>query len=234
MHTGQVVADFDAAFSRPTLDSAAGEPEAVNSVAAFPTRLAGVTTVSDEQGLVGPDGVVQRQKLVLIPGQFLSVAAGDPNGRGTQVLYDNMSGDIYYSASTDWIAPKVGEVVLQRSAGDAFANVSVTASDDSGIQRVVALYQAGAGPWQSLDLGASAGSFVGSLAVPPAIANEQIRVVIQAVDGAGNVSWAANKGPGFAPTPPPPPAPTVALSPVTPSLGLVRHCSAGLGERIHR
>ncbi|MEY2417216.1 MAG: hypothetical protein QOH53_2550, partial [Ilumatobacteraceae bacterium] len=219
LHTGQVVADFDAAFSRPTLDSAAGEPEAVNSVAAFPTRLAGVTTLSDAQGLVGPDGVVQRQKLVLIPGQFLSVAAGDPNGRGTQVLYDNMSGDVYYSASTDWTAPKVGDVVLQRSPGDAFANVSVTASDDSGIQRVVALYQAAAGPWQSLDLGASAGSFVGSLAVPPAIANEQIRVVVQAVDGAGNVSWAANKGPGFAPTPPPPPAPSVALSPVAPASG---------------
>ena len=99
-----MVAYFDAAFSRPTLDNAAGEPEPVNSVAAFPTRLAGVTTLSDQQGLVGPDGVVQRQKLVLIPGQFLSTAPGDPNGRGTQVLYDNMSGDVYYSASTDWVA----------------------------------------------------------------------------------------------------------------------------------
>ena len=68
----RIVADFDAAFSRPTLDNAAGEPEAVNSVAAFPTRLAGVTTASDSNGLVGPDGVAQRQKLVLIPGQFLA------------------------------------------------------------------------------------------------------------------------------------------------------------------
>ncbi len=48
--TGDVVADFDAAFSRPTLDNAAGEPEPVNAVAAFPTRLAGVTTASDTQG----------------------------------------------------------------------------------------------------------------------------------------------------------------------------------------
>jgi hypothetical protein len=221
LHTGQVVADFDAAFSRPTLDNAAGEPEPVNSVAAFPTRLAGVTTISDQQGLVGPDGIAQRQKLVLIPGQFISVTAGDPNGRGTQVLYDNMSGDVYYSASPDWTPPKVGEVVLQRTVGDAFANVAVSATDDSppGIQRVVALYQAGANPWQSLDLGSSAGSFVGSLAVPAAIANEQIKVVIQVVDGAGNVSWAANKGPGFAPAPPPPPAPTVTLAPVTPASG---------------
>jgi VCBS repeat-containing protein len=216
--TGQVITDFDAAFSRPTLDNAAGEPEAVNSVAAFPTRQAGVTTISDTQGLVGPDGVAQRQKLVLIPGQFLSVAPGDPNGRGTQVLYNNMSGDVYYSPSTDWTAPKVGDVVLQRTPGDTFANVAVAAGDPSGIHRVVALYQAG-GDWKSLDLGPSAGSFVGSLSVPAGIANDQIRVVVQAVDGAGNVSWASNKGPGFAPTPPPPPAPVVTLSPTTPASG---------------
>ena len=36
-------------------------------VAAFPTRLAGVTTASDTHGLVGPDGVAQRQRLVLDP-----------------------------------------------------------------------------------------------------------------------------------------------------------------------
>ena len=216
--TDRTITDFDAAFSRPTLDNAAGEPEAVNSVAAFPTRLAGVTTSSDAQGLVGPDGVAQRQKLVLLPGQFSSVLPDDPNGVGTQVLYRQMSGDVYYSASTDWTPPQVGEVVLQRSPGDTFANVSVSASDASLIHRAVALYQAG-GPWQSLDLGSSSGSFVGSLAVPAGIANEQIRVVIQVVDRAGNVSWAANKGPGFAPTPPPPPAPTVTLSPVTPASG---------------
>ena len=57
------------------------------------------------------------------------------------------------------------------------------------------------------------------MAVPNGIANEQIRVIVQVVDGAGNVSWAANKGPGFAPTPPPPPAPTVTLSPVAPASG---------------
>ncbi len=100
LRTGQVVPDFDAAFSRPTLDNAAGEPEAVNSVAAFPTRLAGVTTSSDTQGLLGPDGVAQREKLILIPGQFLATAPDDPNGKGTQVLYDRMSGDVYYSDST--------------------------------------------------------------------------------------------------------------------------------------
>ncbi len=62
-------------------------------------------------------------------------------------------------------------------------------------------------------------SFTGVLVVPAAIANEQIRVVVQVVDGAGNVSWASNKGPGFAPTPPPPPPPQVTLSPVVPTSG---------------
>ncbi len=215
--TGDVVADFDAAFSRPTLDNAAGEPEPVNAVAAFPTRLAGVTTASDERGPVGPDGIQQRQQLVLIPGQFLS-GTNDTPGRGTQVLFDQMSGDVYYSPSTDWTPPKVGEVVLSRASGDTTALVTVDASDASGIHRTVALYQAG-GDWTSVDLGVGSGVFTGTLSVPTAIANEQIRVVVQVVDGAGNVSWASNKGPGFTPTPPPPPPPTVALSPVVPTSG---------------
>ena len=122
--TGDVVADFDAAFSRPTLDNAAGEPEPVNGVAAFPTRLAGVTTSSDDRGPIGPDGIAQRQQLVLIPGQFLS-SPDDGPGLGTQVLFDQMSGDVYYSPSDDWTAPKVGEVALNRTAGDTTAVVSV-------------------------------------------------------------------------------------------------------------
>ncbi|MEO7369627.1 MAG: Ig-like domain-containing protein, partial [Ilumatobacteraceae bacterium] len=219
LQTDRVVTPFDAAFSRPTLDNAAGEPEAVNSVAAFPTRLAGVTTASDTQGLVGPDGIAQRQKLVLIPGQFISTRPDDPTGTGAQVLFKNMSGDVYYSDSTDWTAPKVGDVVLRRSSGEAFANVSVVAGDASNIHRVVALWQAGTQDWQSLDLGVGGGAFTGSLPVPTSVTNEQIRVVVQVVDGAGNVSWAANKGPGFSPTPPPPPAPAVTLSPVPPASG---------------
>ena len=202
LHTGQTEPDFDAAFSRPTLDNAAGEPEAVNAVAAFPTRLANITTASDTQGPVGPDGVAQRQKLVLIPGQFL--ASGPIPGRGTQSLFDQMSGLVYYSTSTDWTPPQVGDVELERSPGETTAVVSVEAGDDAGIHRVVALYQAG-GDWQTTDLEAEGGTFQGTLTVPAAIANAQIRVVIQAVDGAGNVATASSKGPGFAPVPPPPP-----------------------------
>ncbi len=213
--TGAIVSDFDAAFSRPTLDNAAGEPEPVNAVAAFPTRLAGVTTASDTQGLVGPDGIAQRQQLVLMPGQFL---AGTTAGNGTQTLFDRMSGDVYYSDSTDWVAPRVGDVVLTRAPGETTALVSVEASDASNIHRVVALYQAG-GDWQTVDLGANGGIFAGALTVPASIANEQIRVVVQVVDGAGNVSWASNKGPGFAPTPPPPPAPQLTLVPSVPASG---------------
>jgi hypothetical protein len=210
LHTGQTVADFNAAFNRPTLDNAAGEPEAVNAVAAFPTRLVGVTTASDTSGLVGPDGVAQRQHLVMIPGQYFD--SGVTVGVGTQVLYDHMAGAVYYSASADWTLPQVGEVTLGRNPGDTIATISVAASDASGVHRVVALYQAGS-DWQSLDLAATATGFGGSISVPATIANEQIRVVVQVVDGAGNVAWAANKGPGFAPTPPPPPPPVVTLAP---------------------
>ncbi len=218
LRTGQTVTDFDAAFSRPTLDSAAGEPEAVNSVAAFPTRLAGVTMASNSQGLIGPDGIAQRQQLVLIPGQFVSAPTAAGPDVGTQLLYDRMAGDVYYSTSNDWDAPQVGEVVLVRSPGSTSADLSVSATDASGIHRVVGLYQAG-GDWQTLELAENAGTFGGTLTVPAAIANEQIKVVVQAVDGAGNVAWAANKGPGFSPLPPPPPPPVVTLNPAPAASG---------------
>jgi hypothetical protein len=216
LHTWQTVPDFDAAFSRPTLDNAAGEPEAVNSVAAFPTRLANITTASDTQGPLGPDGVAQRQKLVLIPGQFL--ATGTTPGRGTQALFDQMAGLVYYSGSTDWTPPGIGDVEVERSPGETTAVVSVEAGDDAGIHRVVALYQAG-GAWQRADLALDGETFEGTLTVPASIANAQIRVVIQAVDAAGNVATASSKGPGFAPVPPPPAAPEITLTPEAPPSG---------------
>ena len=216
--TGSTVTNFDAAFSRPTLDNAAGEPEPVNGVAAFPTRLAGVTTVSDERGPIGPDGVAQRQQLVLIPGQFLASPADLP-GRGTQMLFDEMAGDVYYSPSTDWTLPTVGEVSLGRVVGEDSARVSIDAEDASGIHRVVALFQAAGQDWESVDLAPSDGSFGGSLPVPEAITNDQIRVIVQVVDGAGNVAWASDKGPGFAPLTPPPVPPTVTSTPVAPATG---------------
>ena len=42
---------------------------------------------------------------------------------------------------------------------------------------------------------------------------------MQVVDGAGNVAWAANKGPGFNPVPPPPPGPAVTMTPAPPASG---------------
>ena len=62
-----------------------------------------------------------------------------------------MSGLVYYSTSTDWTPPQVGDVELERSPGETTAIVSVEAGDDAGIHRVVALYQAG-GDWQTTDL----------------------------------------------------------------------------------
>ena len=134
LRTGQVVADFDAAFSRPTLDNAAGEPEAVNSVAAFPTRLAGVTTVERHPR---PRRTGRRRPTSEARADARSVPVHRtrtiPNGRGTQVLYDRMSGDVYYSGvdRLDRTEGRRGRAAT-RSAGDTFADVSVSASDASG------------------------------------------------------------------------------------------------------
>ncbi len=106
---------------------AVDQGEAANSVAAFPTTLAGVTTASDANGLVGPDGVAQRQQLVLIPGQFIA-APGAAAGIGSQTLYRQMAGQVYYSNSTDWTPPKVGGVGIERTPVRGTARVSVLAS----------------------------------------------------------------------------------------------------------
>ena len=148
-HTDRIVADFDAAFSRPTLDNAADEPEAGQLRRRLPDPAG---RRHDRQrrptGLIGPDGVAQRQKLVLIPGQFLAVRRRAP-ARGTQSLFDQMAGQVYYSASTDWTPPRVGDVGVERARRrDARPPCPSVAADLSGVHRVVALYQAG-GDWQS-------------------------------------------------------------------------------------
>ena len=143
-----------------------------------------MTTASDDHGLVGPDGVAQRQSLVLIPGQF--VERPGTGRHGTQLLFDRMAGDVYYSASDDWTSPTVGTVDIARNVGEKSSGVvSVDAHDASGVHRVIALYNAG-GPWQSTDLAFDGGQFTGSISVPTRIPNEQIRVIVQVVDRAGN------------------------------------------------
>ncbi len=171
--TDRTITDFDAAFSRPTLDNAAGEPEAVNSVAVFPTRW----PASRRQRRTGPGRtrrVAQRQKLVLLPGQFSSVSPTIRTASAPRCSTDRCR-ETSITRLDRLDSAQVGEVVLRRPPGDT-SQRSVAASD-------VSRHPPGGGPlpggWRREEPRprTEQRSFVGSLAVPARIANEQIRVV---------------------------------------------------------
>ena len=115
-----------------------------------------------------------------------------------------MSGLVYYSTSTDWTPPRVGDV-RARTGGRRDHRRRLRRGRrrlrHPPRRRPVPGRRATGRRSTSLR---AAGRSPGTLTVPAAIANEQIRVVIQVVDGAGNVATASSKGPGFAPVPPPP------------------------------
>ena len=103
--------DFDGAFSRPTLDSAANEQEVPFGSSAFPSQLASITTASDPDGLLGESGVTQRQQLVVIPGQYLSDGVTDAEGIGVQRTFGTVGTRVTYSTSDDWTVPQVQRAV---------------------------------------------------------------------------------------------------------------------------
>ena len=217
-------APVDAVFARPTLDRSADEPEPVTGVRAFPGRLVAVSTSTDPNGLTGPSSPVVRQRtnLLLNPGQFIDDGVGDSLGTGTQVLYRQMGTDVYSSQSTDWTEPVISRVDVIHHAGQTHADVTVIAADGgstTGVNRTFVLAQAG-GEWQPIELVRAGGTWRGSFSTPGAIADDDIRVIVQAVDGAGNVGWSSGKGAGFAAVDAVAAAsPTVTLAPAPPSSG---------------
>jgi hypothetical protein len=102
---------------------------------------------------------------------------------------------VHYSTDDDAIDPTIWRV----EAGQlpTRATFRVEATDDSGIERVVA-YSLGAGEWRTIDLAedASADTWFGELALDE---GESVGYFVQAVDGAGNVASSGNKGFYFEP-----------------------------------
>ena len=99
LSTGTTDTNFDAAFSRPTLDNSADEPETAAGDVAYPSRLATVTTSTAQATQPLVDSAPQRQRVAVIPGQFLSDGTPDAQGIGTQRLYDHLGLQVLYSTS---------------------------------------------------------------------------------------------------------------------------------------
>ncbi len=189
---------FDPVMFTPTNEYAPAVPEAAPDPAggwqpAVPVALQAASSGAD---------------LVARMGQFAPQT-------GQQRLYDALKAEVLYGDSPDRLPPEIhlvdaasGPDTPDPGAPDAVATdpVAITfkvgAGDASGISRVVITYDPADGEdhgrWQSFDLleDQAAGVWKGVMMLPPTL-----RYLVQVVDGAGNVTTAANKGHYYRPAP---------------------------------
>jgi hypothetical protein len=204
----QDVSPFTPTIVRPTIDSTTNEPGLTGTNVDFPSELQTVTTY------LAPNG--QHQQVVLVPGQF--------NGtKSTERLFTCLDGLVYYAnpsdpvAATDFVPPNIVSTQGQVVGNAASFTVSVTPGMASEpVRRVTVLFTSGNGVWTRADLTQTpAGTWTGG---GPAQAGSVLAYFVQAVDGAGNVGVASDKGTYYAAPPagnvtgsvtisvPPPPA----------------------------
>jgi hypothetical protein len=177
---------FDPVISRPQQewDVGAEEPQ-VCLDAYWPSVFALVNSLSS------PDGLLQ--KAVVIPAQFRCTSGNAATVTGLERVYGNLELSLERSTSDDFEPPALasgGLAITDNGSGDL--RVTVDATDDSGIAELVAyvlqdgvLVVAESGPLSG------EGPFVLDV---PVDATEDARLVVQIVDGAGNVTTLTGKG----------------------------------------
>lgn len=167
---------FDPVVSLPLTPSrqleTAAEPE-FSAKGWFPTRPFVVNRFGEEYGLV------------IVPGQFNSDGS-------VERLYSQLKLVVYSSDSDDYTPPTIWGVTTSTVGGGWEIDVHVT--DPSGVQRTVVTYEGNS--WETLDLTKESGAsnhWTGVLGD-----TEDTNFFVQAVDKAGNVALATNKGQYFA------------------------------------
>ena len=202
---------IDPIYQTPTINGPAREPELQPLDAVFPISP---LAVSDADTEFGP-----RDFVVAQPGRF---TATQPDGTGTQVLYDDLSVQTLHSDSDDWVAPTIGKVTQAVSGGALGVTVSTSSTDVAGV--VVAVVEnlptataAVPAAWRTFDLAATAdGRWSGGIALG-ACTTERLQYLVQIYDTAGNVRVMSNKASGFTsscveePEPEPDPALTTSI-----------------------
>jgi hypothetical protein len=118
------------------------------------------------------------QRLVVIPGQFRCTSGDADTVTGTERLWTSMTVDIRRCATTDEHGPVINRVDIRAIAGGS--EITVDASDESGLSRIVALRIAGGviTPFQLELDGEESGEFV--LNVPAAgIPQEELYLQVE-------------------------------------------------------
>ena len=123
---------------------------------------------------------------------MLSTLLGQYNSQsGTERLYDQVALATYFSGDPDTQPPRITYLDGVLNASSERGLLKVEATDPSGVVRVLATFTNGGGVWSSQDLAYNALTlrWAGEIT-----ATSTTRYFIQAVDGAGNVGIAHNKG----------------------------------------
>jgi len=117
---------------------------------------------------------------------------------GEARLYDNVKTDVYFSTSPDTTKPTATIIDGLFNPALNVVTMKVGATDESGIERVVATYTTGGanGTWKSVDLqfNQSTLKWVGNF-----VGGQGVRYFVQVVDKAGNIQTETNKGLYFVP-----------------------------------
>jgi hypothetical protein len=129
------------------------------------------------------------EQLIVVPAQFRGTQA-----LGQERLFEQLDIVVSYSDSPDRTPPVIWNVGFAPDTG----SLSIAASDASGVEHVWVTYSTNGDLWQSVELAYSADTDLWEGALPEG--PERAVFVVQAMDGAGNVSHSSNKGQFFGAT----------------------------------
>ena len=178
--------DFDPVISRPSQEWLIDDQEPDTCLNAYWPSVP-VTLNSIDPGGGGA------QALVVTPGQFRCASGSAPTVTGVQRNYTSLTVELLHSDPSDLEPPTVSEVSLATGAAGSL-NVTVEASDASGIARIVLLKNSG-GLITPIELNlsqpyATSGEF--TINMPNVLSGDDIAG--QIVDGADNVAYFTAKG----------------------------------------
>jgi hypothetical protein len=123
-----------------------------------------------------------QNELVFGVGQFQGISR-------TQRLYGAMDVDVYFSLSDDWSPPLIRRIESEWANGTSgMITITVEAEDASGVRAVVVAYASGAGNWSSVDLVADDDVWRGVILSAAKNLGAGTELIVQVVDGAGNVT----------------------------------------------
>ena len=191
--TYEDIPGFDPVITRPTTEwELVTEEIQLLPQARWPSEIGTVNTLDTGSELI--------QTLIVTPGQFLPTGTENISGVaqiiGTQRLYHDLELLLTYSSSADYEPPTVTSIDLSE-AGDNVI-VSITASDVSGISRIIILqYDDNTGTVVKVgDLSPDGLPLAGTFDVEiPDPGDDSL--IIQTIDGAGNSCTNTGRGTAY-------------------------------------